>query len=119
MAYFGLFACIPLVRVASKMLYETIAVSLFARPPMPALLAVRGFTVSLCSQSRSQSRSYPYMSHGFSSKRKTDCLLPRYKEILGGKFKIAQDCLAHMQITMQTRKLDREMPSVVFWMQLN
>ena len=42
---FGFFACIPLVRVASKMLYETIAVSLFARPPTPALLAVRGFTV--------------------------------------------------------------------------
>ena len=27
------------------MLYETIAISLFARPPTPTLLAVRGFTV--------------------------------------------------------------------------
>lgn len=39
--------CQTVIDVASEMLYETIAVSLFARPPTPALLAVRGFTV-LC-----------------------------------------------------------------------
>ena len=42
------------VKVASKMLNETITVSLFTRLPMPLLLAAHGITaLTLCSQSHS------------------------------------------------------------------
>ena len=60
------------VKVASKSLYETSAVSLFARLRTPALLAARGIAAHT---SRSQTRSHAYLffvlPHGFSRKRKT------------------------------------------------
>ena len=60
------------VKVASKSLYETSAVSLFARLPTPTLLVAHSIATHT---SRSQSRPHAYLfcvlSNGFSRKRET------------------------------------------------
>ena len=65
------------VKVASKSLYETSAVSLFTRLPTPMLLVARSIAAP---KSRWQSRSHAYLfsvlSHGFSRKRETARSLP-------------------------------------------
>ena len=59
------------VKVASKMLYETIAVFLLAHLLMPALLAVHGIGART---SRSQSRLLVLHSSPRIFEEKTDCL---------------------------------------------
>ena len=57
-----------LVSVAPKMLYETIAISHFARLLMPALLAAGGIAARM---SHSHAYLFCVLPHGFSRKRET------------------------------------------------